>query len=129
MKYCPACNSEYREDINECADCQGSLISEQAYQEIRKKREELSKNNFVSVKIAGNFFEADSIRSALEREGISVLLRTFHDTAYNLVYVSHQGWGSIEVPLPDKERAEQIIKEFTLAFPDEDTPGKDDSEE
>ncbi len=129
MKYCPACDSEYRDDINECADCQSSLISEQAYQEIRKEQEELAKKDFVSVKIAGNFFEADSIRSALEREGISVMIRTFQDTAYNGVYIPQKGWGSIEVPLPDKERAEQIIKEFILAFPDEDTSDEDGSDE
>ncbi len=129
MKYCPACDSEYRDDINECADCQSSLISEQAYQEIRKEREELAKKVFVSVKVAANYFEADSIRSALEREGISVMIRTFHDTAYNGVYIPQKGWGSIEVPLPDKERAEQIIQEFTLAFPDEDFSDEDDSDE
>lgn len=129
MKYCPACDSEYRDDINECADCQSSLISEQAYQEIRKEREELAKKVFVPVKIAENYFEADSIRSALEREGISVMIRTFHDTAYNGVYIPQKGWGSIEVPLPDKERAEQIIKEFILAFPDEDSSDEDNSHE
>jgi hypothetical protein len=129
MKYCPACDSEYRDDIKECADCQSSLISEQAYQEIRKEREELAKKVFVPVKVAANYFEADSIRSALEREEISVMIRTFQDTAYNGIYIPQKGWGSIEVPLPDKERAEQIIKEFTLAFPDEDTPDEGGSDE
>ncbi len=129
MKYCQECDSEYRDNIKKCSDCHSSLISEQAYKEIRKEREELAKKVFVLVKVAANYFEADSIRSALEREGISVMIRTFQDTAYNGVYIPQKGWGSIEVPLQDKERAEQIIKEFTLAFPDEDTTDEDGSDE
>ena len=125
MKYCPECEAEYRDEIGECADCQIPLISAQAYQD-RKQREQeerdrLTKETFVPVKVAENAFEADRIRAALEQEGFTVLVRTFEDTAYDGIYVAQKGWGYIEVPEPEKERAERLVEELDLAFSKEES--------
>ena len=124
MKYCPECEAEYRDEIRECADCQVSLISAQAYQNRKRQEQEardrLTKETFVPVKVAENAFEADRIRTALEQEGFTVLVRTFEDTAYDGIYVAQKGWGYIEVPEDERERAEMLVKELDRAFSKEE---------
>jgi hypothetical protein len=125
MKYCPECDAEYRDEIGECADCQIPLISAQVYQHRRQQEQEerdrLTKETFVPVKVAENAFEADRIRAALEQEGFTVLVRTFEDTAYDGIYVAQKGWGYIEVPEREKERAERLVEELDLAFSKEES--------
>jgi len=124
MKYCPECEAEYRDEIGECADCQIPLISAQAYQDSKQQEQEerdrLTKETFVPVKVAENAFEADRIRAGLEQEGLTVLVRTFEDTAYDGIYVAQKGWGYIEVPEDEKERAERLVEELDRAFSKEE---------
>lgn len=136
MKYCPVCDSEFKDSQKVCVDCQESLISEEEYKKVQaerdaeiQKRRELAKKDFVKVKTVESFVEADRLRSALEREGISVLIRSFHDTAYDGVFILQKGWGRIDVPRQDKERAAQIIRDFIEAFPDVDSSEKNGSKD
>lgn len=120
MKYCPECEAEYRDEIEACADCQVPLISAEAYEkrkrEEQEQRERLRREVFVPVKIAETPIEAERIRSFLEQEGLTVLVRTFEDTAYDGIYVAQKGWGAIEVPEDEKERAERLVEEMDRAF-------------
>ena len=123
MRYCPECEAEYRDEIEVCADCQVPLIDADEYR-IRKEREEeeresLTKEEFVPVKVAESAFEADRFRAGLEQEGFTVLVRTFHDTAYDGIYVAQKGWGYVEVPRKDQERAGRVVEELERAFPKE----------
>jgi predicted amidophosphoribosyltransferase len=124
MKYCPECEAEYEDGIDTCSDCLVNLISETEYRlrkdEERRSMETLRKADFVSVMIARNAFEADRLKVALEEEGIPVLIRTFLDTAYDGIYVAQKGWGRVEVPITEKERAERIVEDFVRAFPQEE---------
>ncbi|MEW6444174.1 MAG: hypothetical protein AB1640_24790 [bacterium] len=124
MKVCPECKAEYEDWAEECSDCLVRLMSESEYRERKKEEEEeervrrdLSQADFVSVKIADNAFEADRIRGVLEEAGIPVLVRTFHDTAYDGLYVAQKGWAYLEVPRKEKERAQGIVQEFCRDFP------------
>jgi hypothetical protein len=123
MKYCPECEAEYREEIEECADCQIPLIAADEYhkrvEQEEAKRERLAREAFVPVKVAENSFEADRFRAALEQEGFTVLVRTFHDTAYDGIYEAQKGWGYVEVPRNDQERAEGIVRDLEKAFEEE----------
>ncbi len=123
MRYCPVCESEYRDEIEVCADCQVPLIEADEYR-MRKRREEaererLTKDAFVPVKVAESAFEADRFKAGLEQEGFTVLVRTFHDTAYDGIYEAQKGWGYVEVPEEDRERAERVVAELEQAFPEE----------
>ncbi len=122
MKYCPECEAEYRDDIETCADCQVPLIPAEAYQvrkrEEQRERERLTREVFVPVKIAESSIEADRIRALLEQEGLTVLVRTFEDSAYDGIYVAQKGWGTIEVPESERGRAERLVREMERAFSD-----------
>ena len=123
MKFCPECEAEYRDEIGMCADCSVPLISEEQFrtrqQDEERIREDLRKKDFVPVMVANNPFEAETVREALEQEGIPVLLRTFEDTAYDGIYVAQKGWGYVEVPKGEKEAAEQIIRDLEKVFEEE----------
>ena len=82
----------------------------------RVERERLTREEFVPVKVAENAFEADRIRAVLEQEGFTVMVRSFHDTAYDGIYQAQKGWGYVEVPQNEKERAERIVNELEQAF-------------
>jgi hypothetical protein len=124
MKYCPECEAEYREGVEECADCRVALITADAHRtrknEEAELRARLSREVFVPVKVAESAFEADRFKAALEQEGLTVMVRTFQDTAYDGIYVAQKGWGYVEVPQNEHERAARIVKDLEQAFPEEE---------
>ena len=131
MKYCPDCEAEYRDDISICADCEIPLISSEEFSSMMKEEEQIRENlgsqDFIPIKVAENSFEADRLKATLEEAGIPVLVRLFEDTAYDGIYVAQQGWAHIEVPETEKKKAEKIIEEMDLAFPE--VPSAEEEEE
>jgi hypothetical protein len=109
MKYCPNCEIEYLDTIEECADCKTRLIGEEALKKLLAEREQEAREVFVKVATVDNKFEADVLSNTLKKECIPVMVRSFHDTAYNGIYIPQKGWGVILVPAEDKDKAEEII--------------------
>jgi hypothetical protein len=109
MKYCPNCEIEYLDTIEECADCKARLIGEEAMKKLMEKREREAQEVFVKVATVDNKFEADVLSNTLKKECIPVMVRSFHDTAYDGIYNPQKGWGIILVPAEDKDKAEEII--------------------
>jgi hypothetical protein len=109
MKYCPNCEIEYLDTIEECADCKTRLIGEEAMKKLLEKREREAQEVFVKVATVDNKFEADVLSNTLKKECIPVMVRSFHDTAYDGIYIPQKGWGIILVPAEDKDKAEEII--------------------
>jgi hypothetical protein len=111
MKYCPVCNAEYRDAIDICSDCNERLISQGDFERRRAQEEQFQDDTKTLVKIftLNNKFEADLIIRELEKEGITVLIRNFRDTAYNGIYIPQKGWGEVRVPEKDKQRAIEVI--------------------
>ena len=66
-----------------------------------------------------NEAEANVIKSVLEENGIYVEIQSFHDTAYDGLFQSQYGWGSIRVSEADFEKAKRIIQEWKDATPEE----------
>lgn len=112
MKYCPGCEAEYQDSVKICPDCGGALVDEQAWSTIQAGRAVESSEVFVRAATAGDQFEADVIRDALEKERIPVLVRTFHDTSFDGIYQAQKGWGVIEVPREFLERAQAVISQL-----------------
>lgn len=112
MKYCPACSAEYRDAVDMCSDCAERLISQGEFERRKAREEQFQRDTKTLVKIftLSNRFEADLITRELEKEGITVLIRSFRDTAYDGIYIPQKGWGEVRVPEKDRHRAEEIIK-------------------
>ncbi len=59
-----------------------------------------------------NRFQADLLTDALERSNIPFLVREYKDTAYDGLFVSQKGWGTVMVDAARKEEAKIITEEL-----------------
>jgi hypothetical protein len=64
-----------------------------------------------------NDAEAQAIKAVLAEHGITAVIRSFHDTAYDGLYQKQYGWGVIRVAEEDLDRARQIVDEWQAAAP------------
>jgi hypothetical protein len=69
-----------------------------------------------------NRFEADILCQALEREGIRASCIRHEETAYNGIFIPQRGWGAILVPLAQRERAIEIIREALKIYREKPSP-------
>lgn len=72
----------------------------------------MPKENFKKVTVAENKFEADLINQTLQQEGIPCLIRSYHDTAYDSIFIPQKGWAAIMVPEEFKDKAKAVIAEL-----------------
>jgi len=117
MKYCPGCGGEFRDSAARCAECGCELIDEKKWNALQTERRMEADEVFVRVAEAGDRFEADVFRDALEKERIPVLVRTFQDTSFDGMYVLQKGWALLEVPATFLERARAVIDAVRGARP------------
>ena len=112
MKYCPECEAEYFDTVEICADCEVRLISEQEYHRIKEEEERLKEilktETFVPILTVENQFQVDRVKEILVDSGIPVLIKEFHDTAYDGIYVQQKGWAYIEVPERFVQKAREL---------------------
>ncbi len=66
----------------------------------------------VKLKVMDDRFQADLYCQALEQGGISHLLRTYQDTAYDGIYVTQKGYGVIYVEEEDLEAARRVDRDL-----------------
>ncbi len=73
-------------------------------------------DQWVKVGTVENRFEGDRISQVLHEAGISFLIKSFLDTAYDGLYIPQKGWGIVRVSEKDKEEAERLISEVKKTF-------------
>lgn len=59
-----------------------------------------------------NRFQADLLTDALEKADIPFLVREYKDTAYNGLFVTQKGWGTVMVEETKLEEAEVIRQDL-----------------
>jgi len=118
MKYCPMCEGEFLDNVTRCPECACELVDESAWLALQAERSLEAGDVFVRVADAGDRFEADVIKDALEKEHIPVLVRTFQDTSFDGIYVPQKGWAVIEVPERLLPRARMVIDAIAEARPE-----------
>jgi len=79
---------------------------------------------WIKAGIVENRFEGDRVSQALKEAGIPFVMKSFHDTAYDGLYIPQKGWGAVLVPRSFQEEAEGVIAEVRKGF-----PGREDDDE
>jgi len=66
-------------------------------------------NRCIKILTLSNEFEAKILSEILTEKEIPHIIRSFHDSAYDGLWQSQSGWGSVEAP---EEFREEILKIF-----------------
>jgi hypothetical protein len=67
-----------------------------------------------------NRFEGDRVSQALEEAGIPFLIKSFHDTAYDGLFILQKGWGVVLVPETFCGTVEKMMAELKAEFEKEE---------
>ena len=82
--------------------------------------------HWVKAGVVENRFEGDRVSQALREAEIPFMMKSFHDTAYDGLYIPQKGWGVVMVPKRFHEEAEKLLTEVKRIFQEE---GKDETEQ
>ncbi len=72
-------------------------------------------------------FEADRVSQALKEAGIPFVIQSFHDTAYDGLFILQKGWGMVLVPDDLREQTSVFIQDVKRTFEKEE--GQDELDE
>jgi len=70
----------------------------------------LSLEKWTKVHTAESVFEMETIKEALEREGIEFIVRQHKDTAYDGLFILQKGYASFLVRQKDEPAAKEVIE-------------------
>ncbi len=73
-------------------------------------------DQWVKAGTVENRFEGDRISQTLQEAGISFLIKSFLDTAYDGLYIPQKGWAVVMVSEKDRAEAERLIDEVKKTF-------------
>jgi hypothetical protein len=82
--------------------------------------------HWVKAGVVENRFEGDRVSQALKEAEIPFMIKSFHDTAYDGLYIPQKGWGVVMVPEKLREEAEKLLMEVRKIFQEE---GQDETEQ
>jgi hypothetical protein len=71
--------------------------------------------NWTKLITLDNQFQADLLTDALKKRDIPFLVREYKDTAYDGLFVTQKGWGTVMVEEDSLTEAKRIVGEL---FPD-----------
>ena len=71
----------------------------------------MDNENYEKIVILEGPIEAELIASILNQEGITHMIRSFHDTAYDGLFQTQKGWGELRAPASVKTDILEIIRD------------------
>jgi hypothetical protein len=81
------------------------------------RRQEMER--WTKAGIVDTRFEGDRVAQALKEAEIPHMIKSFHDTAYDGLYVFQKGWGAVMVPQEFREQTETVIADIKKTFKEE----------
>ena len=108
MPYCPECDTEYKENVMSCSECNVDLLPGLVPTQGR------GAVDWYVVQSVPNEVAGYILKSVLEDEGIEVFLRSNEIPAYGGIKgtLVKSEWGDILVPTYSVQRALECIKEY-----------------
>lgn len=85
-------------------------------------------DRWVRAGVVDTRFEADRVSQTLNEAGIPFLIQSFHDTAYDGLYIFQKGWGAVLVPEEFREQTERFMTDVKDSFDEEGTDEFDECE-
>ncbi len=73
-------------------------------------------DRWVKAGIVDTRFEGERGAQALKDAEVPFLIKSFHDTAYDGLYILQKGWGAVLVPEEFREQTEQVMVDIKKIF-------------
>lgn len=70
--------------------------------------------DYVKVATLENDFEASLLESILKERHIPYILRSYYDTAFDGLFQTQKGWGTISVPRSCEEEVKEILSDLRV---------------
>lgn len=70
----------------------------------------MNADRWIKIHTTENIFETDTIRDALDTEGIEYVVKEHKDTAYDGLFVLQKGYATFFIDKEDEAAAKEIIK-------------------
>jgi hypothetical protein len=67
-------------------------------------------SNWVKACTVENIFELDTVKDALDTEGIEYKVKEYKDTAYDGLFILQKGYAALYVREEDEDRAAGIVR-------------------
>ena len=108
MPFCPECNTDYKEDVLICLECNEDLLPGLA------PTQGAESVDWYTVKSVSNEVAGHILKSVLEDEGIEVYLRSHEMPAVGGIKgnAGESEWGDLLVPTYSVQHALECIKAY-----------------
>ena len=70
----------------------------------------MASDSWIKIHTVENIFEMDTLKAALEKEGIEYVVREHRDTAYDGLFILQKGYASFFVKQEDEAAVTAILK-------------------
>jgi hypothetical protein len=74
----------------------------------------VASDKWVKIRTVENIFEMDTLRAALEKEGIDYLVKEHKDTAYDGLFILQKGYATFYAKEDDEALAKAVVRGMSL---------------
>lgn len=120
MRHCVTCDANYDADPKRCPDCGARTLSDHEMLLWREKREALTNQHFVPVKILEGPADATFVREMMRESGLDFDVVVHEDDAFSAALNRTGNYGVVLVPEAQAQNARTLLRELAKAAPMDD---------